>query len=135
MKKKIIVSELIIVIMVSLVALPALSNPILKSEDIYKTNNRTDTKGYYFFKVDISGVGKYSIGLPGFIFWNLTEGKVSIKSLFSTTSNFSQLPYKLFDKYNTTLPSNGILIWFIGTKSNDPFEIHGFSIWGFAGPS
>jgi len=135
MKNKIIIYGLMIAIIVSLVALPAMSYPILKSENIYRNNKETDRKGYYFSKVDISGVGEYSNDLPIFIYWNLTEGQVSIKALFSNTNNFSQFPYKLFDNYITTDPSNGILMWFIGTKTNDPFEIHGFSVLSIAGLS
>lgn len=128
MKKKILISGMVIVIMLSLVILPVMSNPILKSDSIYRKNIDKVGKVLYFSRVDISGIGEYSNDLPGFIFWNLTEGQISIKALFSNSNNFPSFPYKLFDNYYTSDSSNGFLMLFIGTKSNDPFEIHGFSV-------
>jgi hypothetical protein len=129
MKNKILISGLIIAMMISLIALPVMSNSISKSDNIYRKNNGLDAIGFYFSKVDISGVGEYNDEVPGLIYWNLTEGQISINALFSNNHNkFPDFPYKFFDNYNTTDPSNGFLMMFIGTKSNNPFEIHGFAV-------
>jgi hypothetical protein len=81
---------------------------------------------YYFLREDVSGKGDITT-LGGYSCqWSLTNGTATIKSLFSIGGNFS---IHIFDKLTTTEPLVVLDFFFIGTRSYNPFEIHGYAIW------
>jgi hypothetical protein len=100
-------------------------------KNIDKVNTETYPE-YHLCRLNISGKGHWGY-FPGGYYWNLSEGQVSIKSLFSTTrdENGKIIHFSLFDKYLTSGPSYGYIDRFKGTMSNEPFEIHGFALWAW----
>lgn len=120
-KKSLIIG---IVCLLMLVTIPtSLSDNVTEPND-----NETQSKAYFFCMVKITGVGNYFQAGPAIIGWQLDEGSVSMRSIYSRDSETGEMIF--FDNYISTEPESGVFSWFFGKKSNEPFELNGLAIWG-----
>lgn len=130
-KKGFVRKFLLVIIILSMTAVPVMSSQILyKSEDINKPSTVTNDKAYFFCRVEISGTGQYQRYGIEVINWGLVEGSVSIKAFYSRGSETNQIIY--LDTYAGTESVYGVFHWFFGMKmqSNGQFKLSGFAIWG-----